>query len=492
MSLSLRLTLWHTSLLLFLLTAFASVSYQALDSGLRAEMDSALRERADHAALAVQLVPNLPIAGVSPGLSSAFASPGIYLQIVDEAGRIVARSANLGADSLPVHADRLADVLAGRSFYELDSVGEQSVRLYHRPITREGRVVGAVEVGESLYHLEDTLARLRAIFALGSLAALIAGALGSYGLTRLGLRPLTRLAALADRVGHARDLAARIPGSGPPDEVGRLAATFNDMLARLQAAFDAQRDFLAEAAHELRTPLASLIGNADLLNRYGDDPGRRAPAVEAIRAEGRRTARLLNDLLLSVQADAGWRLELRPTVIADVLNSVIAAARPLAARGVSLTLAESSPVTLLGDADRLQQVFFNLIHNALRYTPQGGVISIQSTVITRSGQLPVTSNQLTDRRSLITDHRLLVTDHPGLPGRAGWLLVTIQDTGAGIPPEALPHIFDRFYRAPGNGQGSGLGLFIARWIVEQHGGRIEVESEVGRGSEFRVWLPVDR
>src|SRR3989304_3363227 len=122
LTLGARLTLWQTFLLVLLLTAFAVVSYRTLDSSLRAEMDRVLRERADHAAFAVQSVPNRPIIGISPGLSGEFASPGVYLQILEEVGRIVTRSTNLGGDALPVHADRLAEVLAGRSFYEIESV----------------------------------------------------------------------------------------------------------------------------------------------------------------------------------------------------------------------------------------------------------------------------------------------------------------------------------------------------------------------------------
>lgn len=459
MTLGARVTVWQTCLLVLLLTAFAFVSYRTLDSSLRAEMDRVLRQRADHAALAVQAVPNLPIAGLSPGLSGEFASPGIYLQIVDEAGRVVARSTNLGGDSLPVHASRLAEVLAGRSFYEIESVAGQNVRLYHRPIVRGGRVVGGVEVGGSLHSLEDTLARLRAIFAISIGAALVVGAVGSYSLTRLGLRPLGRLAALAARIGRARDLAARIPQRGPLDDVGQLTVTFNEMLTRLEAAFDSQRNFLAEAAHELRTPLASLLGNADLLARYGGDPERRAIALDAIRAEGRRTSRLLSDLLLSVQADAGWRLELRPTSLAEVLQSVVVNAMPLA-DGVTLKFATPAPITVLGDPDRLQQVFANLVENALRHTPAGGSVECRVTC--------------------------------DVIRRPPYVAVSVSDTGEGIPRDALPYIFDRFYRAPGQSRGNGLGLSIARWIVEQHGGRIEVESVVGKGSRFSVWLPVGR
>jgi signal transduction histidine kinase len=453
MTLGARLTLWQTFLLAFLLTAFAVISYRALDTGLRAELDRVLVERADHAALAVQAIPNLSIVGVSPSLSTGFASPGIYVQIVDEAGRVALRSTSLGADSLPVHADRLAEVLNGRSFYETESVADQNVRLYHRPIIRDGRVIGAVEVGGSLYGVEDTLSRLRAIFALIIAASLIVGALGSYCLTHIGLLPLARLAAVTARIGHARDLSARIVHHGPLDEMGRLAVTFNEMLSRLETVFNTQQFFLAEAAHELRTPLASLLGNADLLARYGDDLDRRAAALTAIRAEGHRTSRLLNDLLLSVQADTGWQLQLRPVQLADVLRSVVASVRPFV-NDAALALAEPPPVVVLGDADRLKQVFLNLVDNALKHTLSGAAIRIRLTIA------------------------------------GSWVVVVVADNGEGISADALPHIFDRFYRAHGNGRGSGLGLSIARWIVEQHSGRIEVESEVGRGSEFSVWLPV--
>ncbi|HLF28013.1 MAG TPA: HAMP domain-containing sensor histidine kinase [Anaerolineae bacterium] len=454
MMLSTRLTLWHVSLLTLLLTAFAVISYQTLDSSLRAEMDRVLRERADHAALAMQAVPSLSSAGISPDLSGEFASPGIYAQVLDEAGRIIARSANLGAEALPIHEDRLAEVLAGRSFYDTESIGGQNARLYHRPIVRDGLIVGAVQVGGSLHNLEDTLTRLGVIFVASILAALVVACVGSHVITRVGLRPLTHLADHAAHIGRVHDLSARVPYASSPDEAGRLAVTFNGMLTRLEAAFKAQQHFLAEAAHELRTPLASLLGNADLLVRYGDDPYHRAIALSAIRAEGRRTSRLLSDLLLSVQADAGWRLELRPTPLAEVLCSVVENSR-LHADGVAIALADPPPITVLGDADRLKQVFFNLVDNALRHTPSGGEVSLRASV------------------------------------DEGGATVTITDTGEGIPPDALPHIFDRFYRAPSKSRGSGLGLAIARWIVEQHGGHIEVKSEIGRGSTFGVWLPAE-
>lgn len=444
------------ALLFLLLLTFAVVSYRVLETSLRAEIDRVLLERADHAALAAQVVPNLSIAGVSPGLPAELSSPGVYLQLLDADGRIATRSANLGMEALPVHADRLADVLAGRSFYDLEMIAGQAVRLYHRPVFRAGRVIGAVEVGTSLRSVQDTLARLRMIYAVGIGLGVSAGLAGAYGLTRLGLRPLVRLTTLAGRIGHAGDLTARLPTSGPLDEVGRLTLTFNAMLTRLQAAFEAQRSFLAEASHELRTPLAALLGNADLLARYGEDPQRRRLALDAMRLEGQRTTRLLNDLMLAVQADAGWRIELSPVELSQVLASVAERSR-LWAGGVALTVPDLPVAWVLGDADRLAQVFGNLLDNALRHTPAGGTVELA-----------------------------VHADSP-------WVTISVRDTGEGISPTALSHVFDRFYCASTNGTGrayrSGLGLFIVRWIVEQHSGQVTVESALGRGSVFQVRLP---
>jgi signal transduction histidine kinase len=269
-------------------------------------------------------------------------------------------------------------------------------------------------------------------------------------------------AALA--ISRAEDLSRRIEVGGPADEVGRLAATFNEMLARLEALFRTQRRFTADVSHELRTPLTTIQGNIDLLRRgLADDPEARRAALADVEGEVARMSRLVDDLLLLARLDAGIELERRPVELDTLLLEVYRQAM-LMSDGVEVHLGHEDQVVVLGDKDRLRQLLLNLADNAIKYTPAGGRVTL----------------------SLY---------HEGDAAR-----IAVTDTGVGIPPEDLapgpkerPLIFERFYRADrarssGSG-GTGLGLSIVDWIVHAHGGRIEVESEVGKGSTFNVWLP---
>jgi signal transduction histidine kinase len=229
------------------------------------------------------------------------------------------------------------------------------------------------------------------------------------------------------------------------------------MLARLEELFKAQQRLVADVSHELRTPLTTIQGNVDLLRRgAADDPSTRTSTLRAIADETTRMRRLVNDLLLLAQADSGLKLYQRPVEMDTLLLEVYRQAQVMA-QGITVRLGAEDQALVLGDADRLRQLLLNLVDNALKHTPAG------------SGEVT-----LTLRRA------------------GGWVRVSVEDNGAGISAEDLPHIFQRFYRAdpsrsrPG---GSGLGLAIARWIAEAHGGRIEVESQVGKGSTFTLWLP---
>lgn len=449
-----RLTLWHTGLLAVALVASAFLSYGFLAGGLLAETDRALRDRAEHVIDVVDANPEDGIQRVAMGTVDEFASPGLYVQVLDLAGRVVARSDNLGGQRLPTDDALLDQVLAGQLLYTTETVAGQRVRLYSQPLVCEGVVVGAVQVGQSLRHQEDALGRLRAVSVVGIVLVLALAGAGNWWLVRRGLEPVDRITRTAQLIERGGDLGQRLDYHGPQDELGRLAATFDEMLSRLEAAFATQRRFVADAAHELRTPLASMLGNVDLLLRYGHDAGRRAAALAAIKREGERTSRLVADLLLLAQADAGQQLERRPVELDAVLLEVYEQGRGLA-EGVEVVLGELEPLSVAGDADRLKQVFLNLMDNALAHTPTGGRVTI----------------------SLASD--------------GSWARATVSDTGHGIPPKALPHIFERFYRGQDGGrQGTGLGLAIVKWIVDEHGGRVTVNSRVGEGSTFTVWLPL--
>jgi signal transduction histidine kinase len=254
-------------------------------------------------------------------------------------------------------------------------------------------------------------------------------------------------------------LEQRIPVTVPTDELGQLTETINSMLGRLDELFQAQQRLVADVSHELRTPLTTIQGNVDLLRRgAADDPAMHDEALRSIADETARMRRLVDDLLLLAQADSGLELYRQPVEMDTLLLEVYRQAQVMA-QGVTVRLGAEDQAMVFGDVDRLRQLLLNLVDNALKYTPVG-----------------VGEVTLTLRRA------------------GGWVQIAVEDNGAGISSEELPHIFERFYRTDisrsrrGSG-GAGLGLPIAKSIAEAHGGKIDVESEPGKGSIFTVWLP---
>ncbi|MDP9351781.1 MAG: HAMP domain-containing histidine kinase, partial [Chloroflexota bacterium] len=315
--------------------------------------------------------------------------------------------------------------------------------------------------GRSLGFADRALSHLRLLVGFGLLVALALAMFGLSVMTSTTLRPLERLIRTAESIGSSRDLSQRVDPPGTDDEVGRLAVTFNGMLSRLQASdvqlresLESQRRFVADASHELRTPLTTIRGNAGMLRQVRMAPEHRAEAIDEIHREAERMSRLVGYLLVLARADAGRELRREPVELAGLVQEVATQAARLAdGREISTDVRES--FTVVGDPDALRQLVVILLDNAVKYTPQGGSITVT------------------------------------LLGRGDDVRLSVADTGIGIGPEHLPHIFDRFYRVdPARSEGgTGLGLAIARWIAEQHGGRIEAESSPGRGSTFTVLLP---
>lgn len=450
-----RLAIWHLSLTALGLVGLVLFSYQILSNSLLAEVNNTLAERARHVADAVAVIPNRPIEGVSQEATDEFRSPGVYVQIFNAEGVLVARSFNLGIQQIHASDTDISRVLNGENFYDSAEISGYPVQLYFQPIQRDGRVVGAILVGESLVGLESTLSRLRFIYAVGAASVLLFGLVGGWALAHLGLRPVVRIAQTARDIVNADDLSHRVPYSGPADEVGILAKTFNEMLTRVQALFESQRRFLAEAAHELRTPLASMLGNVDLLATFGDDPARRRESITALKRTGKHVSRLLDDLLLLAQAESGWHLDsLEPVAVDDLIIEVYEA-QALTTENVTLKIERCEPAYVRGDSDRLRQVFTNLIDNALKHSPPGNEVTI------------------------------------ALWGEEGTVKVRIHDCGPPIPADALKRIFDPFFRAPASTRipGTGLGLTIVRWIVEEHGGDVTIGSSAGDGTTVNLSFP---
>jgi heavy metal sensor kinase len=295
---------------------------------------------------------------------------------------------------------------------------------------------------------DATLQRLREI-ALWSLPCLfLASLLVGWLLARRLLRPVDRITATAEEI-SATDLSRRIALGGPPDELKRLADAFDSMLERIDGAFAAQRQFLADASHELRNPIAIIQTNLEVA---ADELGPRASVVRRATA---RMARLVDDLLALARSESNGRRERVP--LGGLANDVAEEHGALAdSRGVRIEV-EGAGGDVLGDPDALRRALANLVDNAVRVSPQSGSVTIRC----------------------------------GADPGGAWLEVV--DEGPGIPPEDQAHVFERFWRADESRSrasgGSGLGLAIVRQIVENHGGAITVRSEPGRGARFTIRLP---
>ena len=312
--------------------------------------------------------------------------------------------------------------------------------------------------------IDQSLATTRLVLILGMLAALGIAVALTLPLINLALRPLVEMERVSARIA-AGALSLRLTEPAARDEIGRLARAFNSMVARLEAAFARQKRFVADVSHELRTPLTGLGGSLEILlfGAANDDEEATHHLMSGMYAEVERMQRLVVDLLALTRLDEG-RLKLRLTTV-DVspLLADVCAQMQSQVHGQSLTYrVQPGLPALRGDADQLRRVLLNIVENALKFTPAGGCVELRA------------ANE-----------------------EQGWVRLEIQDTGAGIPSEALPHVFERFYRADSSRTrqswqigGSGLGLSLARELVEAHGGTIAISSRVGQATTVTLWLPV--
>ncbi len=475
MSIRLRLTLYYVILLAVILAVFsgglyAIVTFQSLN-----EVDRTLQTRAAEVengartALALQSEPALSFSrGGVRFLPAAdvFVTPGVFVQVNRLDGSPITRSDNLGDQTLVLAPDALSRVVNnGDSFYTNVTVENAPLRAYVAPLRFRSQTIGVIEVAQSLQPVYDTTRRLATLLGGGIILSLALAFLIGALLARNALMPIDRVTQTAHSITHAGDLTRRLEPPKTQDEVGRLAATFNEMLGRIEELFRAQQRFVSDVSHELRSPLTAIRGNIDLLRRGGaDNVDERQQMFAAIDSETERMKRLVDDLLLLARADEGFKFQTQLVELDTILLDVYRQARVMANGGVKVLIGNEDQAQVMGDPDRLKQLFLNLMDNAIKYTPNDGEVTL----------------------SLERDSQ--------------WVRVSVADTGVGIPPEDLPRIFDRFYRVDksrtresSNGKGgTGLGLAIAKWVTEAHGGRIEVFSELSKGTTFTVWLPVAR
>lgn len=453
MSLRDRLTLVNIVLLGGLFIFFGVVAYVVVSILLYNQIDDSLQQTAEQVVRQVHMDTSGEMVGIiTPNLKM---TSNVYVQVWSHE-KLVFSSPGLGGEKTPL--DPVGFNANLPSYRDATFKEESHLRVLSVPLISGQRPLGVVQVASNLDVVDSARRNLLSVLVFTTALGIAISALASQASVKQFLSPLETITVAADQVNRADDLSRRVPYDGSPeDEIGQLVDAFNQTLERLEVLFTSQQRFIADVSHELRTPLTVIKGNVDLMRRMKDfDP----ESLDSIDQEAGRLTRLVTDLLLLAKAEAGSLPLTKSTVELDaLLMEVFGEMRVLAANKVRVKLTEIDQLQVSGDRDRLKQVVLNLVANAIQYTPAGGDVYLS---LNRSG----------DRAKLI-----------------------VRDTGPGIPAEDLPYIFERFYRAEksrtrSSAAGFGLGLSIAHWIVEQHGGTIEASSREGKGTTFAVWLPL--
>jgi heavy metal sensor kinase len=481
LSIRARLTLWFTGILAATLILLGGASYFLLMRGLWQDVDATLEGVAKTVARAADQ-PRADL--VPPDLDEIlrrFFGPSFtdrFYQFLDPHGRLDPRLPRFGGEPLHISPNALKNAEDGYATFEtVPSNGRFPVRVITFPVAQHGQIVNVLQVGMSLEGLY--MARQHFLWTLAALVplALVLAGGGGWLLARRALRPVDQMTTTARRI-EAEHLGKRIEGAEADDELGRLARTLNEMLARLESAFAQVRRFSADASHELKTPLTVLRGEIEVALRNPRDPAEYQRVLMSVLEEVESMARLVDDLLLLSRADAGALRWGAGPVEMDRLVEEVAKEGEILGRGkqVQVKIQELEPLVIQGDGQRLKQLLRNLVDNGVKYAPPGGQVSLTLRAV--KGEAPEPNSKFEIPNSKSPD----------------WAEIEVRDTGIGIPPEALPRIFERFYRVdPARSRetgGAGLGLCIAKTIAEAHGGSIGAESTPGSGSTFTVRLPL--
>ena len=453
-----RLTLWYAGVLTLSLIVFALLIYYAAARIFHERQDESLRSTAQTVASAyleeLQEQHSLTTAGQVVFAELTF--PNRYVEVTDNTGRPIASSRNLSETAVTIPSsvlDRAREQSSG--LVTIDGLRVAVVPLSSQPD------LGFAAVAEPLSVIEDGLRQLRRDFFAGIPIVLLVASVAGYFLARKSLAPIASMNRQTQLI-SAECLSSRLEVMNARDELGRLATTINDLLARLESSFKQQQRFIADASHELRTPLAVLRGETEVVLDRTRTVGEYQQSLSLIQDEAERLSRIVEDLfiLAGQPSDASAVLVKEPVLLTRAMKDCARAAQVLAAsKGVRLKMEdESEPIVLNGDEELIRRMILNLLDNAVKYTPRGGEISL------------------------------------ALTRQDGQVEVIVRDTGIGIPEVDQQRVFDRFYRVDKARSralgGAGLGLSIARCIAEAHGGQIRIASAPGRGSTFTVELPL--
>ena len=453
MSLRVRLTLLYSILLGGILLLFGVLVYVLVSGLLLDQVDRTLKQTTLNIIKTAQVD---PVGGMDiVDLPGAELASSVYVQLWTRGGQLKMSSPGMRQFS----HDALDAMDLDSSQPILRDITNRAVhlRVLTVPLVLGKRPAGVLQAATNMALVDAIRSTLLYVLLALTVISIVVAAIASWVSIGRALAPLETVIETAEQITRADDLSRRIPYHGPAgDEIGLLIAAFNHTLARLEDLFTSQQRFIADVSHELRTPLTVIKGNADLIRKFGADD----ESLDSITDESDRLTRLVGDLLLLAQAESGeLPLNLRVVELDRLLTDVFQEMHVLAGEKIKLRLTEIDQALVRGDPDRLKQVFLNLLSNAIYYTPPGGDVYLS---LSKTGDMAK---------------------------------VIMRDTGPGISPQDLPHIFDRFYRGEksrtrSKTSGFGLGLSIAYWIVDTHGGRIEVDSHEGQGTAFCVYLPL--
>jgi len=467
MSFRLRLTLFGAGLVAITLAAFGWLVYTLAANSQATQQDDLLKQRAADAVVAIASAPPTAFGAFSEA-SLAVAEDlhtrsDPFVEVLASWG-LMSTSARIGDAPPAIPSSVLDTATPSGTFATIDLARGLPVRLFARQWTRpELGQFGVVIAGQPISVQTTNRKGILGFLVISSIPTLLAALIAAWLITGRALRPLKTVADTADSIASTHDLKRRLPPGPRKDEIGLLSASFNRMLdqveaanQRLAVALEAQRRFVADASHELRTPLTTIRGNAGLL-AYGPDVNDdvRAAAARDIASESERMSRLVEHLLTLAQADAGQHLVLAPVALRPLIESVCRQAQTTnpdrSFRSVGLTDA-----TIQADEDAVTQLLWILVDNAVKFTRPGGCIEL------------------------------------GLRQQDSTALLTVADDGSGIPPGDLSRIFERFYQSSESrtNKGAGLGLSIARWIVEEHHGTVTARNNDGPGATFTVTFPL--
>jgi heavy metal sensor kinase len=456
-SVKFRFTLWYLLVLAVLLVALSGGVYFYLSRNLYRAMDLSLALRSTQ----LRSIPDI-LESIRQG------------EFEEELGEIVILYFYSG-DQLVEVSPRGLSIPVGREFISqaitrpsslatIETAQGERLRLLAVPLNLSivgpppGTQLGVLVIARSTRQIDRALARLAGTLLIAVPLTLAVAAGGGIFLARRALKPVGQIAQTAQEIGEG-DLSRRIDVN-TKDELGRLAKTLNEMIGRLENAFRRQQQFTSDASHELRTPLAVIEAESTLALEKERPSSDYRQSLETITREARQMSSLIDRLLTLARVDAGKeRWNFTEVNLGKLISDLGTDAEILCEeKGLTFQLGATQDLAVRGDDARLRGLFMNLLDNAARYTPSPGTVSVS---LRREGQMAI---------------------------------VAVTDTGVGIPAEDIPSIFERFYRADKSRSraegGTGLGLAICKHIAEVHGGKIEVESKLGAGSTFSVWLPV--